>query len=891
MESAIKMNSIPTPRGGRSSARAKRPSGAHLETAIKWLDAGFSPLPPKDDGSKSPFADLKDTQTGRPTWRPYQEKPADRRRVESWYRGGRTANGVVTGFAGLELLEFDDRGVYDQYREAAAKSGLGSLLSRIEEGYLEETPKGGMHLFYVCDELRGNTKLAQRPAAEESPGPSPLIETRGQGGFAVVAPSCGTVHPTGRPYILLHGGPGSIVTITSAERDALWDLARTFDEVPTEFIEPRALNGRKPGRSEGRPGDAFEAEHSWEDILEPFGWRKLFVRGDVAYWQRPGKEGPGVSATTGHCKGLYVFSTSTSFQAGRSYSKFGAYAHLHHGGDHSAAARELAAHYRNGNADGDGGAEGNANGRRNGKPRKGQNGPAEGNGRHACDEKAESEKQMDALLRLARDAAYFKDPEGQAYACVPANGHTEVHKVHSKRFRQWLSYRFYEARGRCASSATLQDVLHNLDAEAYMRGRTERVYVRTGGDTDRAVIDLGDDDWRAVEITADGWAIKAKTDVRFRRPDGMRPIPTPVKGGDISALRRFVRCDDDDFLLMVTWLCAAILPAGPYPILVLTGEQGSAKSTHARLLRRLIDPHVSEIRAEPEKNRDLVVSAVNGWVFAIDNISTLPNWLSDALCRLSTGGGHASRTNYTMDEVTYLDAQRPVILTGIGEFIRRGDLTDRSLFTTLPPIPEGERRTEKALRDEFDAAAPYIVGALFDLVSRGMALLPTVGESGLPRMADFGRFAEAVSRAMGNEAGHFLRIYRSARKSANEAEVEDSPVAEAIQKLMDSPAVIETEGLWHGTSKDLLRAIAELTGKDAVERETKARNWPGSPEQMASALRRLAPSLRAVGIDTKWPARTKRARILTLFRLPSECSGNQPSPPSPPSPGPKNKAF
>jgi hypothetical protein len=315
-------------------------SNPYLDTAMRWRELGFSPLPPKEDGSKAPTADVQ--VDGEWTWSPYQTTPASEAHVEGWYRNGRTGCGVATGVGGLELFEFDDRATYDAFKEAAVKFGRGDLVERIEAGYLEETPGGGIHWFYVCDEVRPCKKLAERPIPGEKRKRKTLIETKGEGGFAVVAPSGGKVHPTGGAYRLLRGRPALIAAISSEERDALWNLAESFDEMPAS--QPIGAKPAQRGRSNGdgpRPGDVFEAEHSWEDILEPLGWRKDHVRGDVIYWTRPDKD-KGVSATTGHCKGLYVFSTSTSFEPRRSYTKFGAYTRLHHAGDFGAAARELA---------------------------------------------------------------------------------------------------------------------------------------------------------------------------------------------------------------------------------------------------------------------------------------------------------------------------------------------------------------------------------------------------------------------------------------------------------------------------------------------------------------------------------------------------------------------
>jgi hypothetical protein len=319
----------------------------HRDTAFNWLDCGFSPLPP--GRNKARLADIETGDPSRPrTWEPYQTTPATRERIDAWYRHGCSGNGVVTGFGNLTLFEFDDRATYASFKAVLEALGYGDLVARIEAGYCEETPGGGIHWFYVCEEVRPCTKLAERPVPGEPHKRKTLIETKGRGGFAVVSPSCGNVHPTGRAYVLLSGRVDLIETITPAEQRILFDVAETLSEVPEAAPATPARSKGAPDGG-GRPGDAFAAATTWQDILEPLGWTRSHQLGDVIYWCRPGKvKAEGISATTGHCTGqdgaplLYVFSTSTQFTPRKAVGKFAAYALLHHSGDYGAAARELA---------------------------------------------------------------------------------------------------------------------------------------------------------------------------------------------------------------------------------------------------------------------------------------------------------------------------------------------------------------------------------------------------------------------------------------------------------------------------------------------------------------------------------------------------------------------
>ena len=174
-------------------------------------------------------------------------------------------------------------------------------------------------------------------------------------------------------------------------------------------------------------------------------------------------------------------------------------------------------------------------------------------------------------------------------------------------------------------------------------------------------------------------------------------------------------------MLVVAWALACLRDRGPYPVLVLSGEQGSAKSTFSAILRALLDPNTAPLRALPREDRDLFIAASNGHVLAFDNVSGLPAWISDTLCRLATGGGFAVRQLYTDQDEVLFDAARPVSLNGIEDIVTRPDLADRGLFLTLEPIPEERRRPEAELWAAFEAERPRILGALLDAVAKGLA--------------------------------------------------------------------------------------------------------------------------------------------------------------------------
>jgi hypothetical protein len=333
--------------------------------------------------------------------------------------------------------------------------------------------------------------------------------------------------------------------------------------------------------------------------------------------------------------------------------------------------------------------------------------------------------QADILIDLAQATELFHAPDGTGFADLDINGHRETWPIRAKGFRRWFARRFFEATRGAPSSEALQSALNVIEAKAHFDAPERTVHIRVGGLDGRLYLDLCDATWRAVEIGATGWRVIDNPPVRFRRAAGMQALPMPLRGGSIEVLRLFLNVkSDDEFVLVVACVLACLRNRGPYPVIALSGEQGSAKSTFSAILRALLDPNTAPLRALPREDRDLFIAASNGHVLVFDNVSGLPAWISDTLCRLATGGGFAVRQLYTDQDEVLFDATRPVILNGIEDIVTRPDLADRAVFLTLEPIPEERRRPEAELWAAFEAEHACILGVLLDAVVEGLKRLP-----------------------------------------------------------------------------------------------------------------------------------------------------------------------
>ena len=327
------------------------------------------------------------------------------------------------------------------------------------------------------------------------------------------------------------------------------------------------------------------------------------------------------------------------------------------------------------------------------------------------EEKKKKERIADKLIKIAVEKSYrdedskpeaggfFHTPDSIAYVDIEIDGWRETWPVRSRGFRRWLVRIYYETTDTAPNSEAMQTALALCEARADFDGPEREVYMRIGSASGKIYIDLANDHWQAIEISSTGWRVvdSKQVPIRFRRAPGMLALPAPAPAGDgIEILRTFLNVKADaDFELALAWLLAGMRDRGPYPVLTLTGEQGSAKTSFATLLRSLIDPNTAPLRSFPREDRDLFIAASNGWIVGYDNVSRVPPWLSDALCRLATGGGFSTRKLYTDDEEQLFNAQRPTVLNGIEDFIDRPDLADRAVFLTLEPFRRTSARLTK----------------------------------------------------------------------------------------------------------------------------------------------------------------------------------------------------
>jgi hypothetical protein len=463
---------------------------------------------------------------------------------------------------------------------------------------------------------------------------------------------------------------------------------------------------------------------------------------------------------------------------------------------------------------------------------------------------------VETLIDLGVTGAelFFTPDDRRPYAWVASVDHPEALAIDSGAYRTWLTGRYYCMSGRAPKEQWLNEAIATLTAKALFDGPCRPVYLRIGSHEGRIYLDLGNEQREVVEIGPDGWRLVTDPPVRFRRPRGMKALPAPQRGGSIKDLRPFVNvAGDDDFLLLVAFLLMAFHPTGPYPVLLVTGEHGAAKTTTCIVIRDLVDPSMAPLRKEPKEARDLWIAARNGWLLAWDNLSYIEQWLSDNFCALSTGGGFSTRQLYTDDEEAIFYARRPLLLNSITEIVTRADLLDRTIILTCPVISEGSRRTDADGRRAFEEARPRILGALLDGVACALANRDKVDLEGLPRLADFAVWATAAETALGWPEGAFMDAYWANINAANDVALEGDIIVPHLRRLLEGKKGWPERPDDVKTAEDLLQELTRLAG--GTMKIARLEGWPKRPRDLSGRLRRLAPVLRRIGIDIQFGTR------------------------------------
>jgi hypothetical protein len=437
----------------------------------------------------------------------------------------------------------------------------------------------------------------------------------------------------------------------------------------------------------------------------------------------------------------------------------------------------------------------------------------------------------------ASGAVLFHDQYNEPHIAYDGNG-SDVSKIRSGTTKLWFVRYGHTQLGKVPSTDAINRATETLAAYAHFDGEQHALEVRSVHNKEGLWYDLGGS---AVHVTAKQWEVTEQPPIIFRRFSHQKPQVMPERGGDLRTLLDYVNITDEaEKLLFLVYIVAAFIPDYPHPLLILHGLQGAGKTTPMMIMKDLIDPSsLREGFSLPSKESEFAQIANHHYFLFFDNLSTMPEAFSDTLARAVTGGSFSKRGLYTDDDDVIYRFQRTIALNSINQVVYKSDLLDRSILLHLARICDDNRIPSKLFWADFERDLPYILGAIFDVLVKALALYPAVKLDKLPRMADFASWGYAIAEAAGYSGEAFTQAYYANIVTQHDEAIEANPVAQAIMEFIKDLAT------WTGTPSELYALLSPIAFKLGV---SNSRGWPKDAPRLGRVLEILTPNLAAKGI-------------------------------------------
>ena len=474
-------------------------------------------------------------------------------------------------------------------------------------------------------------------------------------------------------------------------------------------------------------------------------------------------------------------------------------------------------------------------------------------------QKEPKKTQAQQIMEFAQERCkLYKDDQQNTYASfINQNGTNEIWSILSPSFKNAVGAWHYKQHGQAFTQDMLKDACGMLHSVALYSGDECTIHRRVAKIDDCYYLDLCDEQWQQVAVSAYGFRVVPMEQAMFARSQRMSSLPVPMQPNDLSELWDFFRVEPKDRNLLLAWILECFRVDTVYPILEVSGGQGTGKTMFCAFLKLLIDPAMPLQQPEVTTIEDLYVTAKNNHLVLLENLSSLNKAMQDACCQISTGSGYSKRKLHSNAEEYSYSVKTPLLINGIVPLATREDMISRTVRLKLTPISGGIRVTETSLMERFMEARPRLLGALLSLFSTVLSKQAKEEDYELPRLADFALLGEAISLNEGHRAGNFIKQLNENQADACLAGVEGDPFADTIIQMGEKS---EKECVFSGTCGELLRKIQAKT------QFPQSRHFPTSARGVKNCLQRHEAAFGHYGIWVEFPKRRKDGCPVVIYK-------------------------
>lgn len=494
------------------------------------------------------------------------------------------------------------------------------------------------------------------------------------------------------------------------------------------------------------------------------------------------------------------------------------------------------------------------------------------------DERKDNKKLFDHVLNKIHVLVISENNTDEIFAVVKRDNNTDVFKVTSRRFRDWLcnEYLRFINSDEIKSEEFFKTISNSIFSYARMNNsKTAKIYNRIAQLDNEIWYYLGRDDGKIIQISRKGVQSSKLTleSPIFRRSQSLQEQVLPKRDDDnaLNKLMDLLRISYKDRLIFKIHLISLFLEAINVPMMVIGGTAGSFKTTTNAMIKRIVDPSGSEkednVSTIPVNTDDLILHLNNRYLASFDNVSYISKEQSDIFCRAITGNSNSKRKLYTDDDESIFSFKRKIILNGIVPNLDYPDLQSRLLFYERDSIDDDSRLTEQELEEKFTLLLPNVLGQIFLILHKSLLWYKNINHDIKPktRMSDFEVYGEVISRVLGYDENQFLSSYHKKLEEANATSQESFPLILVVIHLMKDKNVYE------GTAKDLHGLLEHLAHALEIDIHSKHVLFPKAPNKLWKSFQEIDGMLKQNGIDIRkfqWTSNDSRyMKNATIFKI------------------------